>query len=310
MYKKIVLVILFSWLVLMSVTNEWQLILDLWEIPLTMIFGSFIAGFSAEGGGAIAFPVFTKLLKINPTDAKQFSLLIQSVGMIMASVFIFSRKIPFYSFVILPAVLGGAIGQFATITMGWFLLNSDLKWMFTTLIAALGVALLIQHFSGIKRSDKIKFKPSRRLLFLTGLIGGFFTINFGSGADMVAFIMLTLILNSTEKKATPTTVIIMALNSIIGVILISIFGEWSPWALNAWKTSIPIVIFGAPLGALLASKVSNHIILTALILFISIEVISTIYLVPLQIWVIPTFIIILTLMFIVVRRKMKIIPEI
>ncbi|MFM8770959.1 MAG: sulfite exporter TauE/SafE family protein, partial [Candidatus Kapaibacterium sp.] len=35
-----------------------------WPAALTMVFGSFIAGASAEGGGAIAFPVFTLLLKI------------------------------------------------------------------------------------------------------------------------------------------------------------------------------------------------------------------------------------------------------
>jgi len=50
----------------------------LWEIPITTIMGSFVGGFLAEEG-AVAFPVFTKILSISPIDAKQFPLLIQSV---------------------------------------------------------------------------------------------------------------------------------------------------------------------------------------------------------------------------------------
>ncbi len=40
-----------------------------WEISLTMVFGSLIAGATSEGGGAVAFPVFTKLLHIFPQDS-------------------------------------------------------------------------------------------------------------------------------------------------------------------------------------------------------------------------------------------------
>lgn len=300
MYFRIAIAILLIWFIAILLNNDWYLISQLWEIPLTMMFGSFVAGFSAEGGGAVAFPILTKVLNISPPDAKQFSLLIQSVGMTMASIFIVSRKIPFYSSAILPAVLGGILGQFISINMGWFMASSDIKWLFTIHIAALGVALILQHLFGVKRIEIINTKTANPLLFCTGLIGGFLTINIGCGADMVAFIILTLVLNSTEKKATPTTVIIMALNSIVGVILISFTQDWSVWALDAWKTAVPVVIFGAPLGAFLASKVSNTIIFRALLLFISIEVVSTIYIVPLQLWVIPMFICILLTMCIIV----------
>ena len=35
---------------------------------------------TSEGGGAVAFPVMTLLLKIKPTIARDFSLMVQSVG--------------------------------------------------------------------------------------------------------------------------------------------------------------------------------------------------------------------------------------
>ncbi|MDJ0901719.1 MAG: hypothetical protein QNJ55_23255 [Xenococcus sp. MO_188.B8] len=61
-------------------------LLDNWQVALTMVFGSEIAGETSVGGGAVAFPVFTKVLHIAPQDAKLFSLAIQSVGMTAASV--------------------------------------------------------------------------------------------------------------------------------------------------------------------------------------------------------------------------------
>ncbi|MDA8692510.1 sulfite exporter TauE/SafE family protein [Saprospiraceae bacterium] len=304
-YYRYVVALLLVWILVITHNSAWYLLTELWEIPLVMSFGSFVAGFSAEGGGAVAFPIFTKVLDINPSDAKQFSLLIQSVGMTMASFYIITRKISFYKFAIIPAVLGGALGQFISLQMGWFMASHNLKWLFTIIIAALGIALILQHFSGIKRFEEINTKTATPLLFFTGLLGGFLTINVGCGADMIAFIMLTLILNSTEKKATPTTVIIMAVNSIVGVLLITYMHSWSPWAIDAWKTSIPVVIFGAPLGALLASKVSNSVILKGLLLFILIEVLSTIWLVPIQNWVIPVFIGILITMCSIVWWKYK-----
>jgi len=111
MYKRTVVIVLMTWACFMAFTDGWSLLMDWWEIPLTMSFGSFIAGFSAEGGGAVAFPIFTKVLHIPAHEARQFSLLIQSIGMTMATLFIVSRKVPYHSFAILPAVGGGAIGQ-------------------------------------------------------------------------------------------------------------------------------------------------------------------------------------------------------
>ena len=39
---------------------------------------------TSAGGGAVAFPVMTFVLKMTPEDARDFSIMIQSVGMSMA----------------------------------------------------------------------------------------------------------------------------------------------------------------------------------------------------------------------------------
>lgn len=73
------------WLVGLGYRQAMTAVASHWPITLTMVFGSIIAGGTSLGGGAVAFPVFTKLLQIPPHDAKVFSLAIQAVGMGAAS---------------------------------------------------------------------------------------------------------------------------------------------------------------------------------------------------------------------------------
>ena len=61
--------------------NLFSLFPTRYELAITMIFGAFIAGSTSEGGGAVAFPVMTLLLHIIPEVSRDFSLMIQSVGM-------------------------------------------------------------------------------------------------------------------------------------------------------------------------------------------------------------------------------------
>jgi hypothetical protein len=87
-YRLNVLLALLTWCVwwLYTYPESWSRIQYHWPVSVTMIFGSIIAGATSEGGGAIAFPVFTKILQIPASDAKIFSLAIQSVGMLAASI--------------------------------------------------------------------------------------------------------------------------------------------------------------------------------------------------------------------------------
>ena len=79
-------------------------------MTVTLVFGSFIAGATSEGGGALAFPVTTLVFEIEPKVARDFSLLIQSVGMMAASFTIFCLRIPVLWPAVLYAGLGGALG--------------------------------------------------------------------------------------------------------------------------------------------------------------------------------------------------------
>ena len=82
-----------------------------------------------------------------------------------------------------------------------------------------------------------------------GFIGGIFTGLSGTGIDICCFSILTLLFRVTEKTATPTSVVLMAVNSMFGMFWKNIM--ISPLNVEAWKyvgVALPIVVVGAPLG--------------------------------------------------------------
>ena len=60
------------WALGMTLFNTWSLFFNYWHISLMMVFGSFIAGATTEGGGAVAFPILTLFFKVNPLIARDF----------------------------------------------------------------------------------------------------------------------------------------------------------------------------------------------------------------------------------------------
>ena len=99
-YPALLLVIYVAWFSYMFSSNSWHLLREFWPVSLTMSLGSFVAGATAEGGAAIAFPVFTKVLHIPAADTRTFGLMIQAVGMTMAGVVILLQRVK-----ILPRVI-------------------------------------------------------------------------------------------------------------------------------------------------------------------------------------------------------------
>ena len=80
------------WVVLFALFNSVSFLLDHWHYPAIMVLGAFVAGLTPEGGGAVAFPVLSVFFDIKREMARDFSLMIQSIGMTSASIWILSRK--------------------------------------------------------------------------------------------------------------------------------------------------------------------------------------------------------------------------
>ena len=270
------------WIGYMSFADKWALFLDYWPASLTMSLGSFVAGATAEGGAAVAFPVFTKVLHIPSSDARTFGLMIQSFGMTMASVMIFVQRVKVLPRVIGWVSLGGILGQI----IGAYLVTIPdpyPKILFTFVATAFGVVMIISRWfmNWSPRDEVANWNHSRRALFvLVGVVGGTFAAQTGSGIDMLTFIVLTLAFGLNEKISTPTTVVIMGLNSVVGffihgAMLQDIGGMW-----NHWLVAVPVVVVGAPLGAYVAHRVSRDSIIIFLLTLISIELVTTLWLVP------------------------------
>jgi hypothetical protein len=107
-----------------------------------------------------------------------------------------------------------------------------------------------------------------------------FAANTGSGIDMLTFVVLTLAIGINEKVSTPTTVVIMAINSVIGASLHVFVLQDVGIAFEYWLVAVPVVVFGAPLGAYAASRATRDHIIVLLISLIGIELVSTLILVP------------------------------
>jgi uncharacterized membrane protein YfcA len=112
-----------------------------------------------------------------------------------------------------------------------------------------------------------------------GILGGILSANVGSGIDIVTFIVLTLAFGVDEKIATPTTVVIMAITAAAGFLLRGVVIADVAAVQEYWLLCVPVVIVGAPVGAMILARCRRHHIVVFLLLLIGLEVCSTFLLV-------------------------------
>jgi len=119
------------------------------------------------------------------------------------------------------------------------------------------------------------------VLLLTGFTGGIFSAFSGSGLDICSFSMLTLLFRVTEKTATPTSVILMAGNTLVGFYWRQIMiGGVSKAAWEFTGVCIPVVVLGAPLGSVLGSHFHRLVLAGWIYLTDTVALISAFCLVP------------------------------
>jgi hypothetical protein len=127
-----------------------------------------------------------------------------------------------------------------------------------------------------------KQKQSRAwVLFFTGIFGGLCSSVAGSGLDIASFSILTLYYRVSEKVATPTSVVLMAINAIVGTFCRTAIGlggayeegeKEAVW--NFISVCIPIVVIGAPLGATISAKLPRHYLSYLIYILDSVQFIS------------------------------------
>lgn len=309
-----------GWVIYVVMSDQWQRVLDTWRTALTMLFGSFVAGSTPQGGGAVAFPVFTKVLEITGPVARTFSLSIQATGMVMAAmtILIAGRAIDRRAIAIGTAggLVGFAFGAFAlsdSSTLWWEprIPGPYIKVGFTIAIAAMAMVVYRCFAGGASGHEGIKqwTRRSAGVLFVFSLAGGTASALAGSGADVFLFLFLVMIAGTHPRVGIPTSIITMALISVAGLVLFGLIDGHLATTLNdagdvvqvggtsvdpplagdrfdlfgIWLGATVIVVWGAPFGAWVASVLGER----ALIRFVGgmavAEVITTmIFLEPLR----------------------------
>ena len=248
------------------------------HIALTMVFGSFVAGGTALGGGAIAFPVMTKILSIEPATAKVFSLAIQSFGMTAAALTIIFGGIKYYKNVVMWALLGATPGIIISLTWIVDLVpRLAVKSLFSLLIFCFAITLVRLKLSNKAPQETYNWQTTY-LLILVGFLGGITSGLIGSGADIAIFALLILFYKKELKASTATSVIIMAVTSIIASVYNFYYLESFTSQINEYVlAAIPIVVIGAPLGAYFCAKVKPSVLMGFLLVLIAIEVSFTLF---------------------------------
>ena len=256
-------------------------------MSITMAFGSFIAGATSEGGGAVAFPVMTLLFDIKPAVARDFSLMIQAVGMTAAGITILYTRIPVERHALIWGSLGGAIGIILGLEFVAGRISppyAKMLFMSTWLSFAVGLFLINRYHEREVHVDIANFLPRHAvLLFGAGTLGGVITSITGSGLDITIFALLVLRLRINEKIATPTSVVLMGINAAVGFLWKGgVRSDMAADAWNYWWVCVPIVVVGAPFGAWFIKKRSRLFVSGLLYTSIAIQFIAALVIIPMN----------------------------
>ncbi|WNV04015.1 sulfite exporter TauE/SafE family protein [Candidatus Methylospira mobilis] len=260
-------------------------LLEHWRIALTMAFGSFIGGATSEAGGAVAFPVFTKILAIPPKHAKLFSLATQSIGMGSAFLTILLLRIRVEWRAIFWVVPGSIPMLYVGLNLAWALPASAVRILFTVVQCSFALALYLHNRNPAQsRHDCLPRCEirERSILLVFGMAGGLISGLLGSGLEIIVFSVLVLLFRLCEKTATPTVIVMMVLTTWAGFAMIVSRGEFVAPVTEYWLAAIPIVVVGGPLGVYACSHMPRIIIVRVLIGLILAELISSLLLIPLD----------------------------
>ena len=87
-------VFLAGWVGVVSGFGYWAAVGQHWPMSVVMILGSLVAGSTPMGGGTVAFPILVLIFHQPASNARNFGLIIQAVGMTSAMLLRLAREVP------------------------------------------------------------------------------------------------------------------------------------------------------------------------------------------------------------------------
>lgn len=249
------------WCWLVFVQGRWDTVKEHWPIALAMALGSYAAGSTPMGGGTVGFPILVLLFDQPAQLGRDFSFAVQSIGMTSASIFILSRRQPLAWAMLKGAMLGSLIGT----PLGIFLVAPHVPALWIKLVFAVAWGsfglLHLRRIGEIASHEGMTDFDERwdlRVGLAIGLLSGAMVASVtGVGIDMVLYTVLVLLCRADLKIAIPTSVVIMAFTSLVGIATKAAFTGVQPGVFENWLAAAPVVAFGAPLGAFMVDLIGR-----------------------------------------------------
>lgn len=250
-----------TWTWLVAGVGLWPEALAHWPMALAMAIGSYAAGSTPMGGGTVGFPILVLLFNQPAELGRDFSFAVQSIGMVSASIFILSRRQPLAWAMLKGAVAGATLG----VPLGIFMVAPLvpalwIKVVFAVVWGSFGLLHLwrikeIASHDGMTDFDE---RWDTRVGLVIGLLAGATVVSVsGVGIDMVIYTVLVLVCRADLKIAIPTSVIIMAYSSIIGILTKLSFTGVQEGVFGNWLAAAPVVALGAPLGVFVVELIGR-----------------------------------------------------
>jgi uncharacterized protein len=255
-----------SWTAFVLGGGRWPVVVAHWPIALAMLFGSYVAGSTPMGGGSVAFPILVLLFGEPVRLGRDFSFAVQSLGMGSAVLYMLVSGRPLAWGVLRWALLGSAIGTpLGLVVFAPHATEVQVKLLFAVVWAGFGVMTLLRLRELAAQSGILARGPriERGAGLSVGLVGGACLAALtGVGVDMLLYSVLVLLFRADLKLAVPSAVTLMAFTSLVGLAtrfsLAAIEpaqAGFAPGLWEYWLGAAPIVVVGAPLGALAVSLV-------------------------------------------------------
>jgi len=250
---------------------------DYYPMTLAMIAGSMIAGSTPLGGGVVAFPVAVLAIGFTPAEGRDFTVLIQSVGMNAAAYLIIMDKGELLDFTlitifILFGIPGVLIGLAFPVVPFYFMsifqtlvLTFAFVFFYLNVLAPRASPSAVPtdtHRVATPRRDHLKplnAYTAYGSMCTAAFAGGFLTANVGSGSDIVLYVygllgwnlLMPESLYFSDTALTACSVVVMGMLSLVTAICRALSGQIQINVLYCWGATAWLVCFGAPIGSLL-----------------------------------------------------------
>lgn len=235
-----------------------------YPLSVAMIFGSMIAGSTPLGGGVVAFPISVLVIGFSPSQGRDFSLMIQSIGMTSASYLIAVNKpglLVKYGDLLAKTILCNLVGLITG--MFWTISPFAVMCLYTTAVASFALILayveacLHHNDEGVSKQQLSKTSlvisddgdikdveslnvvveennktPSKLSIFFDaaamislGFLGGLISSQIGTGADIAWFAYGALVYNYRIGPEQRMSGNELTASSVIVMTTASIFGS-------------------------------------------------------------------------------------